>query len=317
MKFPRYLGLFAACTVVTAVHADESDAPNANMRYAALSVQRDDQHSQQALGTLSLTLGEHAWVQAGGGQSRIEQATSVRNPNIVMGGIGAASNAWQIAVNYTDRHADSAYRQHDWTASTDWHNAALGIGIGIDGANRHAHFDSTVPVATSQGGVAYLPVSHNINGNGLGAHLRFNISERVSLFAAGMKYHYTDTTQQSGTVTVVGSSGSNLSTLIGNALANKPLLSQTLTQSSIVTRDEAVLDRSIDIGATYRFDKIGVTAEYLNDKVIDEPGTVDTVQVKAAINVAPHWLVTPGIGQSRSDQYGGVKFAMVTVGYGW
>jgi len=309
----EYCVALLTCIAAT-THASETNAPNANMRYAALSVQRDDGSNQQALGTLSITLGDHAWVQAGGGQARIEQGTPL-HPNIVTAGIGAASNAWQFSVNYADRHDGSVYRQRDWNASIDWHNDVAGIGV--DGADRHTHLEGTVGVATSQGGVASVPVSEILSGYGIGMHARFNASERMTLFATAMKYHYNSTTRQSGTTTVIGSSGNNLNTLISNALTNKSLLSQTLTQASIVTRDEAAFDRSFDVGATYRFNKVRITAEYLNDKVLDASGSVATLQVKASINVAPHWTVAPGIGHSRSDQYGGVNYGMVTVAYGW
>lgn len=305
--------LSTGLVIATTPRADATTtAPNANMRYATLSTQRDDEHNQETLGTLSVTVGDHAWVQAGGGRATIEQAAAVgRRPNILMGGVGAAGENVQFALNYTDRRDGSAYRQSDWNAAVDWHDAVWGIGF--DGAHRNAHLDSTVPTAGSQG-VVYVPVSQSISGNGFGVHAHLDATDELTLFAAGMKYHYTDTVRQGVPAT---STASGLNSLLGNSLTRPLLAETTLVQSSFVTRDQAVLDRTFGLGATYRFAKVGLTFEYLNDQVLDAPGTVDTLQLKAGINVAPHWLVTPGIGHSQSKQYGGVNYGMLMVGYSW
>lgn len=311
--------VFTSLVLTATAAADETNvtAPNADRRYVAFSAQHDEQSNQQLLATGSVTLGDHAWLLAGGGQSRSTQAASVHRPVLLTAGAGAVGGAWQFGVNVMDRHDGHTYRQRDWSGTLDWHNELLNLGV--DGAHRDAHLDSTVAQATSQGGTAYVPITQRVNGAGFGLHFGINATDRLTVFTAGMKYHYTVSTQQEGVVTVSGNTGgSNLNTVVSNLLANKPLLDQaTLTRTSVVTRDEAVLDRSLSLGASYRFERVGLTGEYFNDRVVDTSGAVTTLQAKAAFNVAPGWLVTPGVGHSYSKQYGGVNYGLLVVNYAW
>lgn len=301
-------------TVAVAL-ADEvnSPAPNANMRYVSGSLLRDDQGSMQALGILSMTLGNNAWIMAGGGRSRSENGAATYRPNILTSGFGLAGDALRFALNVTDYKDGDIFRQRDWKGALEWRGAVMEIGV--DGEKRTAHIRTTVSTPTSQNGTAYVTVARAIKGTGLGAHARVKATDQFSVFATGMKYHYTVTTQQIGTST---GSSNTLDPIVNNLLNDRQLLSQTtLTRTSMVTRDEAVLDNSLSVGATYQFEHAAFTGEYINDKVMDVPGSVVTVQIKAAINVAAGWQAIPGVGNSHSKQYGDVSYGFLTVSYGW
>jgi hypothetical protein len=302
------MGLTITMSVVL---ADDASPPNAGMRYVSGSVLSDDQGSQQLLSNVSLTVGDSAWITGGVGRSRSELQNSIYQPVILSAGAGVAGDAWQAVLNFTDRYDADIFQQRDWKGAIDWHNGT--INLGIDGLQRTAHAEGTLTTSDTQSGTTTVPVTQRIRGTGIGAHLRVNATDRLSLFAAGIKYHFNVIAAQSTTVAT-----SNPGNIISNALANKPLLSQsTLTRTSLVTRDEATLTRSYGGGVTYQFDRVGLTAEYLNDQIHDLPGDVTTVQLKAAIDVTPHWQLVPGIGNSHSDQYGAVTYGLVTVSYGW
>ena len=89
-----------------------------------------------------------------------------------------------------------------------------------------------------------------------------------------------------------------------------------LARALAVNRDEAALDRSAQVGATYRTSSVAFDGEYTADKV-PGGGTLRSLTLKVTIDVAPGWRVVPGFGQSRSDVGARVNYAMVSATYGW
>jgi hypothetical protein len=287
--------LLAFAASARLAHADTSP-PNAGMGFVSVGGQADSQHNQQALATLGLPVGQRAWVQAGAGKSRDSQQAGCRKPGIVTGAVGVAGSSAQLTLNAAHRTDGGKYRQTDVGTSLDWKQG--GNVVGVDLTHRNSRATGTVA-----SGSGTSPAQVRVAGTGLGLHGTLQASERVSVYGAVARNHYkssTTTTQTSRTTP-------------GGLLGLAPVLGG----SSIVNRDEAALNRSALVGATYRFDKIAVSGEFATGHVLEEGGTLRSVELKAAIDVAPGWRVAPGIGRGSSPQAGHASFASLSATYGW
>jgi hypothetical protein len=295
----RTLVAMAIATTLGAAHA-EAPAPNAGMGYVSVGAQADNQHGRLALSTLSVPVGQHAWVQAGGGTSRTADLAGGRRVGIVTGGAGVAVESVQLTLN-TSRHArGSSYRQTDWGSSLDWRHD--GGHVGLDVTHRRTNATGT---ATASDGTT-VPLQARLSGTGLGLHGGLDVSEHVSVYGSIARSHYKSTTRQGEPAAPGGLFGSN------------PLLGRTLTGgSSVVDRDEAALDRSAQVGATYRWSKAALSGEYTAGQLHDNQGTLRSVELKSVIDVAPGWRVAPGLGRGTGANGGQATFASLTVVHGW
>jgi hypothetical protein len=300
--------LAAGCLLLT--FNATANAPNAAMRYVAVGGQSDTEHNQQANAALSLTIGEHAWAHVGAATTQIRQGGDTLNLSLGDLGMGVAGEHVMFTLDTSRRKDGVRYDQRDWSSSLEWRGQVFGVGV--DGMHRNTDVQGTVPVATAQGR-ADVPVAESLRGNGVGLHARVNPIEQLTLSVAGMHYDYDVETRQAG-----APSGGLLNGAIANVLNNRPLLAQQLLmQTSGVTRDAAVLQRSFNAGLGYRFDRVALAAQYFNDTTFDSDAAVNTVQVSAAFYLNEHWTVSPAIGHSSNDQVGGVTFGAVTASYGW
>lgn len=294
---PLKPALLAAALLAGLAHADEP-APNADKRALNLAVQRDGQRNQSAAAALSLPVGERAWVQAGVGQSRSRDAASgtTYKPTQVSVGGGVAGRAWQAGINASQRRDGSALRQDDVAASVDW-KPTDNVNLGLDATHRNARARGAV---AASGGGAATPVEQRIKGSGVGVHVAVAVTTRVTVYGATMRNHYTTTTTQTG---------SN-----GGLLAGVPLLANRV---SAINRDEAALDRSHQLGATWRVsERVALNGEVTQDKLHDG-GSLRSVQMKAAIAAGAGWTVTPGIGHSRGPHGEGTNYGLLGASYAW
>lgn len=297
------IALLALVLVFAAMRAD-TPLPNDGQRYVSVSGQADNLHNQQVLSTLSLPVGQRAWVQAGVGKSRGDQATGSRKPGIVTGGMGVAGQAMQLTVNASHRADGSKYRQTDVGSSLDWRQD--GNVLGLDVTHRQSRAAGTVAVANGQGGSTTVHAQARVSGNGVGVHGTLQAAEHVSVYGAIARNHYKSTTQQTDPAAPPGLPGLD------------PLLTRALLGgTSVLNRDEAALDHSAMVGASYRFDKVAVSGEYTAGQVHDGGGALRSVELKAAVDVAPGWRVVPGVGRGSSDQGGHANFASLSATYGW
>ncbi len=303
---PSAVAAIALVAAVVASGASVADTPPANdgMRYVNASAQADNQHDLQALTTISLPVGEHAWVQATGGTSRSKEAGGDRRPAILALAAGAAGPDWQATLVATQRTDASRFRQTDLASALDWRHA--GNDLGLDLTHRRSLASGSVEVANAFGGSTAVPVQARIAGTGVGLHGTLAVGEHASVYAAIARNHYRSSSQQAGAATS------------GGPLASNPVLAQALFGgTSVVNRDEVALDRSALVGATWRWSRAAVSAEYATGQVHDNAGTLRSVDVKAAIDVAPGWRVTPGLGRGTSEQGGRATFASLSVTHGW
>jgi len=282
-----------------------ADTPPANdgTRYVSAGAQADNHGNQQLLSTLSLPVGQHAWVQAGGGKSRSDAASGGRKPGIVTAGAGVAGKSLQLTVNTAQRFDGSRYRQSDIGSSLEWKQD--GNAIGVDVTHRRSRATGTVAASNGLGGTTTLPAQARVTGTGVGVHGALQASEHVNVYGAVARNHYTTRTQQGDPAA-------------GGLLGSNPILARTLLgATSVVNRDEADLDHTATVGATYRWDKVAVSGEYTTGAVHDGGGALRSVDLKAAIDVAPGWRVAPGVGRGTTDQGGHATYASVAATYGW
>lgn len=290
--------LIAALLLAAAAHADEP-APNADKRALNLAVQRDAQRNQSAAAAVSLPVGDRAWVQLGAGESRSRDAASgntYRPKQVAIGG-GVAGKAWQASVNASQRRDGDALHQTDLAAAADW-RPAEGVNVGVDATKRSARARGTL---ASTGGGAGTPVEQRVKGHGVGVHGAVAVTPRLSVYGATLRNHYTTSTQQT-------TSNS------GGLLAGLPLLQNRVTA---INRDEAAMDRSSQLGATYRVsDRVALNGEVQQDRLHDG-GSLRSVQMKAAIAAGAGWTITPGVGRSRGPQGEGVNYGLLGASYAW
>ena len=296
MHTPIRTPLALLALAIASTHARAETPPNDGMQYVSVGGQADNKHDQQAMAALSVTVGQHAWVQAGVGKSRDSAAAGGRKPGIASVGVGVAGQSVQWTANATHRADGGKYRQTDLASSLDWKHDGNVVGVDVT----HRNSRSTGDVAS---GSTTAPAQARVSGTGVGLHGTLQASERVSVYGAVARNHYKGTTTT--TQTTPGTPGG----LLG--------LGSTLGSTSVVNRDEAALNRSALVGATYRFDKVAVSAEYATGQVLDNGGTLRSVELKAAVDVAPGWRVAPGIGNAANGPAGHATYASLVVAHGF
>jgi hypothetical protein len=141
----------------------------------------------------------------------------------------------------------------------------------------------------------------HVRGGGIGLHGSVRPTATFSVYASAMHYHYQVTTRQDGTAAGTG----------------LPLLAALAAPASFVGRDESTLSRSAGVGASQRFERVTLSGEFLADRVLGTAGTERTVQLKAAVDVAPGWTVTPAVGRTHGNAYGDVGFAGLALSRAW
>ena len=288
----------SALAIVSLATRAEEPAPNAGMRYVSAGAQADSQHNQEALAVVSLPVGQHAWVQAGGGKSRGDPQTGGYRPGIVTGAVGVAGRGLRLTLNASHRADASRYRQTDWGASLDWRHG--GGNVGLDVNHRQQQASGAVALSNALGGSAAVPTRAKVSGTGVGVHGGLQLSEHASVYGSAMRSHFTSGTEQVGTP----ASGGLLTRVLPGA-------------SSLVNIDEVALNRSAQVGATWRWSKVALSGEYTTGQVYDGEGAIRSVALKAAIDVAPGWRVAPGVGRGSGDGGGRANFASLSATYGW
>ncbi|MFG6429992.1 hypothetical protein [Roseateles sp. LYH14W] len=264
--------------------ADEP-APNPGKRAVAVAAQRDSLKNQQAAASLTLPVGQRAWVNVGAGTSRSQDATRTYRPTQVSAGVGVAGSAWQATLDASRRRDGSALHQTDWAAAADV-RPVDGVSVGVDATHRTARARN----ATTE---------QRLRGRGVGVHGAVAVGQHLTVHGAMMRNRY----KVSETTTQTGSSGA-----LGLLLQPRP---------SVVNRDELALARSAQVGATWRFDnQVAVTGEVLRDRLQDG-GSLRTAQLKAAVPVGGGWTLAPAIGRSHGPQRTRATYGQLGASFAW
>jgi hypothetical protein len=264
-----------------------------------LSVQADENDNQQWLGSVTLALGEHAWVQGALGTSEFA-AGAARDTKTAGVAFGAGSRTVSTAIEFSQRKGDGRFEQQNWAATFDWRGARGGLGADV--FLRSATGESQ---ATESGGAFGSPatttVRESVDGKGIGLHGDFYVTAHASIFAGAMRYRYDFDVDAAAPA-----STTPLSTLLG-----------TRDQLAAVWREQAFIEQSYRLGGSYRFQNAVVTAQYFRDYAATTGEKLDTVQLQAGLPVAGHWLIAPMIGYSSSENAEQVTYGGLAMSFRW
>lgn len=287
-------------TVAMLAVAKMAAAEDALRHSVALSVIADESDNRQWLGKMVLPLGDFISIQANAGQAKFDGVPG--NTGIVGGALGADGGNIGAALEFT-RRKNATFELKDWRAVVNWRGA--GGGLGIDAALRAADGGQSESTTQTNGllgsTLTTTTTFESADGRGFGLHGHLDVTEQVRLFAGFMRYSY----DFERTSTTSGSGNALLPSVLGGVAV------------SGVTRDQALIDRSYQVGASYRLERHALSAQYLRDRVVQTGEILNTLQLQAEIAVGRQWAVTPLIGRSTSDRSGGVNFGGLGAAFRW
>jgi hypothetical protein len=289
---PRLL-LIALASTAWSLRASAAE-PSPHVHYAALSAELDDAESDNLHGELNLPLGRKGWVHLGLGSSTASIAQERIDSTFATIGIGLDTQRWELDAGHTYRKDSDSFEQHDLRGGARLRMPR--VSLGVDLFYRTAEDETVTSVERRRLDPLQIRTVESIEGKGIGLNGSVDATARLRLFAAAMKYDY------------------DIDVDAPAFLARLPRLSLRI---SGVTREEAYLDNTMHVGASYDFDRCSLTVRYTRDEVIDASQIIDTFDLTADIPVAERWALAPWIGRSSDDVLGDVAFAGLHVSVVW
>lgn len=289
------------------VHAADDDSYASAMRYVSLDVGGDNADSRQYSGTGSFTIGKNVWLQGTLGKLTDSSSNSLGDLSNYGAGMGFKTEHLQLKLNFSSYKNDAAYKQRDVTAALDWNEERFSVGLDLF----HRNTDNSVDTIKSRraGGTAAVHIDENFTGNGYGLHSSLALTDNLEIQAGAMKYTYDSSYQLYSRTNPL---------FVDFIVNNFPSLADLFyLNHSGLTRSLALLDNSYNLGLSYQFSWIGLNAQYLRDKALDTGDITNTYTLGALIFVGDHWMLSPSIGQSKSDTAGSVTFGGLSVSYNW
>lgn len=276
---------------VASVVAHAAPEPAIPRRSAALSVQADDADSRDLTAVLILPMNRHAWTQLQAGSTRTNLDEGSTDTIFGSARIGVRSGSLQSQVGFAYRADSDALKLQDFLGALTY----LGSrgSIGIDLFYRKAEDETIVSRERRFGNPRAVVVTESFDGRGFGLHSEFDISARWLVFASGMKYDYDET--------------SNLQAALNY---------ERLTLSG-VTREAALLDDTLNVGATLKLQPLWLTLSYIRDRAFDTLDVTQTTELAADIPVSERWSIAPLIGYSASDTQDSIGYAGVNWRIDW
>jgi hypothetical protein len=296
------------------IHATENDSYVSAMRYVSLDASSDNADSRQYSGTGSFTLGRYMWLQGNAGKltdSSNDTVDTLGDLKNYGAGIGLKNEHLQLQLNFSSYKNDDGYKQRDVTTALDWNTERFSVGV--DGFHRNTN--SSVDIASPiQAGPSTLHGDASQTGNGIGLHATLNLTDALSVSAGGMSYSYDDIE----VTTNIPPIATQLQRFqIVQNFVNKIRQVVQRQATSGLTRSLAVLDSSYNLGVSYQLNVVGLNAQYMRDEALDTGDTSDTFTLGAAFFLGDHWMLSPMIGQSKSDTADSVTFGGLSVSYNW
>lgn len=277
-----------ALAITTLAHAEPAEIKG---YYAALSGEVDDADFQELQAEFAVPFGDTGWLQLDLGKTTA--ATSSDDIDITSLGLrtGFSSGTVSWRAMYTYREDSSSYTQHDLFGGFTY-IASLGA-VGLDLFYRSAEHESIASIQRRFRDPLAVRVVETTEGIGIGAHGELYVTRHVTLSSGVMVYNYDDTSN------------------VPAGLARFERVSL-----SGVTRDEAYLKDSINVGVTYEFAVLSLGAIYYRDREVETNFVTDTAELYADLTLTKRWALEAWIGQAMTEDdanltYGGARISVV------
>jgi hypothetical protein len=259
--------------------------------YAALSTEVDDAAFRELQAEFAVPFGQTGWIQLDLGTttaSRAEDDVDLTTIG-VRTGFSIGNVDWRAM--YTYRDDGSSYTQHDLFGGFTY-IASRGTG-GLDLFYRSAEYESITSIQRRFRDPLAIRVIETTEGTGFGAHGEFYVTRHLTLSSGVMFYDYEDS-------------------------SNVPASLARFERVSLsgVTRDEAYLQDSINVGVTYEFAVLSLGAVYYRDREVDAGFVTETAELYADVTLTERWALAAWIGHALSEDdaeltYGGARISVV------
>lgn len=258
---------------------------------AALSAEVDDADFQMLQAELALSFGETAWAQLDLGTTTASRADDDVDITTIGVRTGFSTGKVDWRLMYTHREDGSSYTQHDLFGGFTY-IADRGT-VGLDLFYRSAQSESVTSIQRRFRDPLAIRVVEETEGTGVGAHGEINVTRHVTLSSGVMLYDYDNT-------------------------SNVPASVARFERVSLsgITRDEAYLQDSINVGVTYEFAVLSLGVVYYRDREVESDFATDTAELYADLTLSEHWALAAWIGHAMTEDdadvtYGGARLSVV------
>ena len=259
--------------------------------YAALSTEVDDADFRELGAELAVPFGETGWVLLDVGTTTASSADDDVDMTTLGLHTGFSTGDIDWRAMYTYREDDSSYTQHDLFGGFTYF-ASLGA-VGLDLFYRSAEYESMASIQRRFRDPLAIRVVETTQGTGVGAHGDLYVTRQVTLSSGVMFYEYDDS-------------------------SNVPAGLARFERASLsgVTRDQAYLKDSINLGVTYELAVASLSAVYYRDREVDSSFVTDTAELYADLSLTEHWALAAWIGHAMTEDdaeitYGGARISVV------
>ena len=262
--------------------------------YAAVGAQVDDADSNDLTGELGLPLGDPGWLHLAVGSSTATLSSVQVDTTVATVYAGFDTESLGFEAGYAYRKDADSFHQDDLRGALTVRLSR--VSFGLDLFHRAAEDETVMSIERRRLDPLAIRIVESIEGTGIGAHIGVNATERLYLFGSGMAFDYD-------------------SDIDGPAFLQRfPRLNLRL---SGVTRDEAYLDNTARIGASYDIEGWALTGTYTRDEELNSGEITHTAELSIDIPIGESWELSPWIGVSSNAVDGDIAFGGARVGVFW
>jgi hypothetical protein len=258
---------------------------------AALSTEMDDADFRELQAELAVPFGRTGWAQLDLGTTTASLADDDVNMTTLGLRTGFSTGNVDWRAMYTYREDGSSFTQHDLFGAFTY--VASRGSVGLDVFYRSAEYESIASIQRRFREPRSIRVVETTAATGIGAHGEIYLTRQVTVSSGVMLYDYDDT-------------------------SNVPARLVQLERVSLsgVTRDEAYLEDSINLGVTYEFAMLSLGAIYYRDREVESSFVTDTAELYADVTLTEHWGFAAWIGHAMTADdaeitYGGARISVV------
>lgn len=282
------LAALSSLVLTTLAQAEQAEIKG---YYAALSTEVDDDSFREVQAEFAVPFGQTGWVRLDLGTSTASSAEDDVNMTTLALRTGFSTDDFDWRAMYTYREDDASYTQHDLFGGLTYF-ASHGA-VGLDLFYRSAEYESIASVQRRFRDPLAIRIVETTQGTGVGAHGDLFVTRQVTLSSGMMFYEYDDS--------------SNVPA--GLARFERVNLSGA-------TRDQAYLKDSLNLGVTYEFAVVSLSAVYYRDREIDSNFVTDSAELYADLLLTERWALAAWIGHAMTEDdaeitYGGARISVV------